>query len=79
MGVSQQMVAKFEDPDYHPSVEQMTRMADALGLRLRISVEKLSPARASIGKKASVATPQRKRRLTTKRTSHKGSAASAIR
>ncbi|MBX3205128.1 MAG: type II toxin-antitoxin system HicB family antitoxin [Labilithrix sp.] len=39
VGVTQQAIAKLEDPDANPSLETLQRVADALGLEVRLSLE----------------------------------------
>jgi DNA-binding XRE family transcriptional regulator/predicted RNase H-like HicB family nuclease len=39
-GVSQQMISKLEDPDHNPTLETLEKVAQALGVRLRVSLEK---------------------------------------
>jgi HTH-type transcriptional regulator/antitoxin HipB len=38
-GVSQPMVAKLERPDYNPTLDTLEKVAQALGVKLRISLE----------------------------------------
>jgi DNA-binding XRE family transcriptional regulator/predicted RNase H-like HicB family nuclease len=38
-GVSQQQIAKLEDPDENPSLQTLQKVARALGLRIRIGFE----------------------------------------
>lgn len=38
-GVSQQAIARLEDPDANPTIETLARVAAALGVRLRIVLE----------------------------------------
>lgn len=38
MKVSQQQAAKLEQPDANPTVETLTKVAEALGLRLEVAV-----------------------------------------
>lgn len=43
VGVSQQMVAKLEHPDYEPSLSSMRKVAAALGLHLSVGFSRVTP------------------------------------
>ncbi len=77
MGVSQQMVAKFEDPDYQPSLEQMDRMAAALGLVVHIDVFPMPQAAARRSKRRKTVRTRASRIAATRKSQHVGSGALA--
>jgi transcriptional regulator with XRE-family HTH domain len=39
-GISQQMSSRLEDPDHNPTLETLEKVAGALGVRLRVSLER---------------------------------------
>jgi DNA-binding XRE family transcriptional regulator/predicted RNase H-like HicB family nuclease len=39
-GISQQMISRLEDPDHNPTLETLEKVARALGVRLRVSLER---------------------------------------
>jgi DNA-binding XRE family transcriptional regulator/predicted RNase H-like HicB family nuclease len=39
-GISPQMLSKLEDPDHNPTLESLEKVARALGVRLRVSLER---------------------------------------
>ena len=47
-GVSQPMIAKLEHPDYNPTIDTLEKVARALGVKLRVSLEAQERA-ASMG------------------------------
>lgn len=49
-GVSQQMIAKVEHPDYNPSLDVLEKVARALGAKLVVGLE--MPARPHRGRRA---------------------------
>jgi transcriptional regulator with XRE-family HTH domain len=40
VGVSQQQIAKLEDPDANPGLDTIQKVAKALGLEVRLSLER---------------------------------------
>ena len=42
-GVTQQAIAKLEDPDSNPTIETLEKVAAALGARLTVELEPLNP------------------------------------
>lgn len=53
VGVSQQMVAKLEHPDYEPSLGNLRKVMAALGIHLSLGLTRVTPPRAPTRRRAS--------------------------
>jgi HTH-type transcriptional regulator/antitoxin HipB len=72
VGVSQQSIAKLEDPDGNPTLDTIRRVAEALDVNVTLTLDALSPFAANTRTRASrelglaKTSKQRKRRLASK-------------